>query len=424
MAEQKIKRVEFLVDENNPQGGVKTISLVDNPAIESDFVFFNKQKPQYIELQEEGYKQVVAGLALIPDKDIIRFDEAGQPYYGYFTAETIENLRNKFHKELQNNKVNTDHEPDAYIDAFMIESFLVDSDERLADVQSKGIEEVKMGSWFVAYKIEDEETFQRVLDGELKGFSIEAFLDKTFSAVQANNNENNKFEKIMNNLIEKLQNLISEFAEEEATQEKFERGELEDGTIVDYTEVGSPVSIVTVSEEGEEEMSPAPEGEHILSDGRILVVDAEGMLVEIKEAEEEEAPAEEEGGSDEEVEASEENFSDADKKLSELIDLTQDGYFTVELMVENGAISFGNIWSNTFKELELKAEEKFAAEKKELEAKIAELKKAPIAEPVSNEDATVEVEPEVDLSKLTPIQRLAAQRGLKVPKAKVNGSWV
>jgi hypothetical protein len=177
-----MRRVKFDIDENDSLTGVKTMSLVDVPAIESDFVVFSKEdQSQFVELKIEGYKQVVAGLALIPDKDILRSMPDGEKYVAYFTPDSIEKIRNKFHKQLLTaGSVNVDHKQDGYIDAFLIESFIVDSPERLADITAKGIKDGKIGSWFVAYKIEDVETFKRVLAGELRGFSVEIFVNRMF----------------------------------------------------------------------------------------------------------------------------------------------------------------------------------------------------------------------------------------------------
>ena len=73
---------------------------------------------------------------------------------------------------------------------------------------------------------------------------------------------------------------------------KFETAKLKDGTIVEVEklEVGFPV--VIVAEDGSK--TAAPEGEHVLEDGTVLTVDANGMISEIATAEEEapEAPEE------------------------------------------------------------------------------------------------------------------------------------
>lgn len=177
-----MRRVKFDIDEDDKITGVKTISIVDKPAIQSEFIAFSEATPSFVELKVEGYKQVLAGLALIPDKDILRSAPNGEQYVAYFTSDSIERIRNKFHKQLLTDRVNVDHKQDKYIDAFLIESFIIDSSERLADVQAKGIAGAVMGSWFVAYKVEDEQTFKRVLSGELRGFSVEIFVNKFFSA--------------------------------------------------------------------------------------------------------------------------------------------------------------------------------------------------------------------------------------------------
>lgn len=170
-----MKRVKFEIDPDDKKTGVKAISLVDGPAMESDFIALSDSPHQYIELKIEGYKQVVAGLALLPDKDFLRVAPNGEKYVAYFTKESIEAIRNKFHKELMTANVNVDHSREP-INAYLIESFIIDSQERLADVTAKGIKNPVMGSWFVAYKIEDEAVFLKVLSGELNGFSVEIFV--------------------------------------------------------------------------------------------------------------------------------------------------------------------------------------------------------------------------------------------------------
>src|SRR5690606_19781932 len=124
-----MRRIQFDIDENDDTTGVKTISIVDDPAIDSNFVTLSKQDVTLLELAGP-YKQILAGLALIPDKDIPRRTPNGEPYVAYFTAEGIERIRNKFHKELMNNKVNVDHNQGKFINAYMR------SEEHTSAVQS------------------------------------------------------------------------------------------------------------------------------------------------------------------------------------------------------------------------------------------------------------------------------------------------
>lgn len=179
-----MRRIKFEIDPEDKITGVKAMSLVDKPAMESEFIAFSKDNIQYVELKMTGYKQVVAGMALIPEKDILRQTSDGEKYLAYFTKESIEKIRNKFHKELMTASVNVDHSQQDFIDAYLIESYIVDSQERLMDLSARGIKDPTMGAWFVAYKIDDEHTFGRVLNGELTGFSVEIFVNKMFKKTE------------------------------------------------------------------------------------------------------------------------------------------------------------------------------------------------------------------------------------------------
>lgn len=426
----ELPRVEFTIDSEDLKAGIKAIALVDEPAIESDFIFFNKQekKKVFIKMADEDYKNMVFGAILIPEKDILRIDDDGNPYVGYFSSETIVELRDKFHKEMQTNNVNEMHEESAEVEAFLVESYIIDSEDRLSDAVSKGLEDIVIGSWIAQYKIEDDETFQKVVDGELAGFSIEAFLDKEF---KKNNNNFNKEKSMKNKLIERLTSLVEEFSNDvvtdQVTLEEVEitlvRGVDADGIIYDYSEVGEPVMVVSISEETQEEsMEPAAEGEYTFDDGSAIVVDAEGNLAEIKDAPaEEEAPAEdapaedapaEEELAEEEVEVvAAEEGSDASKSIKDLVDLSQDGYYTIEFSVEGGEVAYGSLYTNQWKELDLKMEE-LEALKTELDALKKEnvkLSETVLAKPA---EQVVSKTVEVDLSKMSEYEKRCYKLGI------------
>ena len=427
-----IPRFKFDIDENDSVSGVKVISLVDEPAIESDFVFFNKQKPKtFIELKKEGYKQVVAGLALRPDFDILRIDDQGNEYFGYFTSEGIEKIRNKFHKEQMTASVNTDHSSTNYIDAYLIESFIVDSEERLQDIKSRGIDEVTLGSWFVAYKIEDAETFKRVLEGELKGFSVEIFLQK-FNRI--NNNYINE-DKEVKDLIDKFKALFAELESQVKPSEtkKFERAKSGD-TIVEYTVVGEAVNIITVAEDGTETSQLAADGEYVLDNGKTVTV-ASGVATDIKDTEQ---PVEQEKAKEEEklstsVYASYtlEDGSSANVNVSSVNEvyiwngeksmLADSGRYNIKdggvLVVEDGKyMGVENApESKAFDEKKelakvkahfsktLKEKDSLSREIEALKAEVEKLKKAPLANPTVKVDEPKE---EIDLSKLSNADKL------------------
>ena len=91
----------------------------------------------------------------------------------------------------------------------------------------------------------------------------------------------------------------------ESTTEKFEDVVLVDGTVAQIEPEVVVGAAVVVEVEGE--LLPAPDGEHELSDGRKIVTEA-GVIVEVVEVEEEEAP---------EVEAEEEEEAEMSAPLTE-----------------------------------------------------------------------------------------------------------
>ena len=88
-----------------------------------------------------------------------------------------------------------------------------------------------------------------------------------------------------------LENLEVVEKETKEVKDKFEEVTLVDGTtILNINPAIEPDATVTVMVEGEE--APAPVGEWELTDGRIIVIEVEGIVAEVKEVTEEEVPAE------------------------------------------------------------------------------------------------------------------------------------
>lgn len=388
--ERILPLVQFTFDENDPNSGMKAISLVDQPAIESNFQYFDKAQPVKQYFQVSGYEGVVQGLALIPDKMILRYDMENNPYYGYFTADTIKKLKNKFHKEMMTSNINTDHSGDD-VQGYLIESFLVDTPERLADIKGRGIEDVTLGSWFVQYKIEDPKVFQRVVDGELKGFSIEAFLH-TF--LKVNNNNQNKLSQKMNKLIEKFQELLDEMK-----KDKFEIAKIYDGVDqVEWSEIGAPVNIVLV--DGTKKLAEA--GSYITDTQKELVVDAAGNLVEVKSV-------------------TKEIESTGDAALAEVeVEIKPEG--EVEVMPTGNTAPMVDEEKEEMKKLiaslqaELESLKKAKTEmQSNFEAQVEELKKAPLANPVVITKEKTELSKE-EFNKLSNVEKIALKNGIELPK--------
>lgn len=282
----KLPIFEFLIGDE--EGGVKAVSIVDDPAFQSSLVTFGKEQPKFVELSEKGKKKrICAGLSLIPNVLVYRIDPILGEYYGFFSAETIEKIVEKYHEEMNSNKVNLNHDPKKYIDAFMVEDYIVNTEQRAKDLKEKGIEhENIMGSWYTAFKIKDEKVFDQIVNGNSKtGFSVEAFLDTYLVQAQSQISKNKIKKEMKKNNKNLLEKIIDIFKKE--TMERALVPEL--GFQIEWTEVGAPVQQVIVDEEGNETYAPLGVGEYKTDEG-VIIVDESSLLLEVRELPEEPEP--------------------------------------------------------------------------------------------------------------------------------------
>lgn len=150
--------------------GIQVMSLVDYPAVESNFLAFDKQQEMKFSVNDEEH--IVFGCALRADFPIYRFDRMGE-YYVVFTKDVIKQLYEKFLTENLMNNVNLNHDKETK-GVYLIQSFIKDTEKGINPV---GFEDVNDGSWFCAYKILNEDVWQKVKQGEFKGFSVECFCE-------------------------------------------------------------------------------------------------------------------------------------------------------------------------------------------------------------------------------------------------------
>lgn len=216
---------------------VYCISLVQEPAIESNFIYLSKEKPVQICL-ETNEKHIVMGAVLIPDKPIYR-NQDGDEFYIQFSAETIEKLA---HNYLANDRVHSftkEHE-DVADGIYVVETWLKTSENDKS--KDYGLD-VPVGSWLMAAKVENEEIWQKIKAGEMNGFSIEAFVNLDEIKLNKNNKDmakENKVEleaiEIDDNFWDKLRGILSE-----ALGKPEESKEVEEtvGQIVDEMEKGA-----------------------------------------------------------------------------------------------------------------------------------------------------------------------------------------
>lgn len=235
------------------ESGVYAVSLVDEPAIEVDWIHLSKIIE--MEFAANKDKQMLFGPLLIPNKLIFRRDDKGNEYNIVFDEETIQIIADKFNENKLGDAFNFQHS-DKLVEAVLLQNWITGEIDKS---QEFGFT-LPAGSWFGAVKVKDESFWLNdVKNGKVKGFSVE--IKAGLELVE------------LNKINIKLQTM----------ELKTKNGDLLslEGEMV----VGAQVSIKVG-----EEFIYAEAGDYELEDGTILVLDVEGKIAEIKDAQPMEQP--------------------------------------------------------------------------------------------------------------------------------------
>ena len=166
--------IELILDEQSDSVGIEAISVVENPAIEEDFVALNTQVIELKELNKE--KQILLGALLIPNKPIYR-KNGDDEYYIYFSKETVEKASQMYLMKGNQNNSTLEHQYELS-GLSLVESWIVE--DEVHDKSRKYGMNVPLGTWMGAVKVNNNEVWNYyVKTGKVKGFSIEGyFIDK------------------------------------------------------------------------------------------------------------------------------------------------------------------------------------------------------------------------------------------------------
>lgn len=177
----------------NEEGeGLTAMSLVQNPAIESNFLAFSEQKEFKFSLFEE--QRIVFGCALRADFPIYRYSQSMGEYYVIFSKDVIKQLYEKFMIDSNFNKINLNHSTDTN-GVHLIQSFLKDTEHGL---NPHGYEYINDGSWFCAYKVLNDDVWEKVKSGECNGFSAELWAELERKFEKQENPEMDLIDEILN----------------------------------------------------------------------------------------------------------------------------------------------------------------------------------------------------------------------------------
>ena len=182
-----------IIDVEDSEMGLKTVSLVSDPAIQINWIKFNKQSEIKLAIQNED-KRIIFTPVLIPNQLIYR-NIAGEEFNLMFDKETIELVEQKWVKDNLSSTVDIEHSSKLIEGVTFFESVLLNN-ERFAT--AKGFEGLPEGTWFLTGKVESDEVWSKVKSNEINGVSI----DGLFKTAQVNKvtMSDEQVIKIINNL--------------------------------------------------------------------------------------------------------------------------------------------------------------------------------------------------------------------------------
>ena len=168
--------VELVISEENESLAIDAISLVASPAIEQDMVYFGKEKNNLTLAKVDEEKRMLVSPALIPNKNIFRYDpNTDSEYYVFFSPATVRRASELYLKHNNHHKATYEHQ-DRVSGVLTVESWIKEGSQDKSKLYGY---DLPNGTWFVKMKINNDELWSKIKDGEVSGLSIEGyFTDK------------------------------------------------------------------------------------------------------------------------------------------------------------------------------------------------------------------------------------------------------
>lgn len=276
MTPKGIPVYEALVDGEGT--GMFKISLVDRPAVESDFIALAAQARALSYRVEDEERRLVRGVVMRADFPIYRRNEDGIEYYIVYRADTIREMAEKYLLESRQNSVNLQHEDGTDTDGVhMVQWFVKDT---AAGMAPEGFDGIADGSLFAEFHVTDDGIWDAVKEGTYKGFSLEGVFELRPEGVTLSAQERVRGE------IAELYSQIEDMGRLSRIKDALRKVLQELGSVT--TDRGTLLwdgeedlrAGYEVYVESDGERTPAPDGDYRTEDGKVIRV-ADGKVEEI-----------------------------------------------------------------------------------------------------------------------------------------------
>lgn len=269
---------------SDEETGMFRISLVDDPAVMSNFQAFDAhKKPMMYAIQDEE-KRLVRGCIMRSDFPIYRRDEKMGEYYVIYKAEEIRKMAEKYLLEGRQNDVNLMHQEGSDVDGVQMVQYFIKGD----GIQVDGFDDCADGSLFGEFHVVNDDIWAEIKAGTYKGFSLEGVFDLV---PEQNKDEIQEIVDLLDGAFKRIfkpNTFMSKLSKFKAALAKMlqEFGNVTtDKGIISWDgdedlKAGDSVYV----EDSEGNRTPAPDGDYKTDDNKVIVV-VEGKVSEIKDAE-------------------------------------------------------------------------------------------------------------------------------------------
>jgi len=194
--------VELVISEENESLAIDAISLVASPAIEQDMVYFGKEKNNLTLAKVDEEKRMLVSPALIPNKQIFRYDpNTDSEYYVYFSPETVRQASELYLKHNNHHKATYEHQ-DRVSGVLTVESWIKEGDMDKSKLYGY---DLPNGTWFVKMKINNNDLWNKIKDGEVSGLSIEGYFTDKMEKMSEKTPTNEEILRALNEIIKENQ---------------------------------------------------------------------------------------------------------------------------------------------------------------------------------------------------------------------------
>ena len=159
--------VELVIQDDNQELAIDAISLVSAPAIEQNLVFMKKKEKSNLTLAKvDEEKRMLISPALIPNKNIIRYDaNTDSEYYVWFSKKTVRKASELYLKHNNHHKATYEHQ-DRVSGVLTVESWIKEGDMDKSKLYGF---DLPNGTWFVKMRVDNSELWEKIKNKEIRG---------------------------------------------------------------------------------------------------------------------------------------------------------------------------------------------------------------------------------------------------------------